>query len=152
MSYVNVNMHTVKWCTCVCSSVCLFLCLTEHNSHTGQSRAALQAPLQRRHTKIIQVKIIQGGLYETHTRTVCQIYSHLLWQLLETWMSERTSSLTNNWLHSLTGGVKGQGVSVHAWGDARSRVSERGRAGWCGGQTGGDAGGQAQRAAHRQKH
>lgn len=63
-----------------------------------------------------------------------------------------TQTLTNNWLHSLTGGIKWQCISIHAWGDARPQGSKRGRAGRGGSQTGGDAGRQTQRAAHRQKH
>jgi len=62
------------------------------------------------------------------------------------------SSPTDDGLHGLTGGVEGQGVGVHARGDAGSRGSERGGAWRGGGQTGRDAGGQTQGAPHGQEH
>lgn len=73
-SYAHVQMHIAKCrvhIEIVVRSMCLFLCLwnTQHNSHIGQSWAALQAPLQRRHTKIIQVEIIQGWLCKTYRTT-----------------------------------------------------------------------------------
>lgn len=80
-SFVHMKLRVVRYIFCIHvsirhNSLCSCLCLwnTEHDSHAGQNRAALQTPLQRWHTKVIQVKIVQGRFcYINNIATVSKV-------------------------------------------------------------------------------